>query len=1005
MKPLHVAALTMVACWATLAVGQPPTASYLLPGGIRAGASTDVVIHGGNLAGATGIWSDAPLNAELTPGVEGNGTHPASVSYRITVPADVPPGIVGLRVGTGQGISNLKLLLIDDLPSVTYANDNHSPETAQSVTLPVAIDGHCDGEVSDFYRFRAEAGQRVSVEVYARRLGSPLDPMIRLLAPDGRELAFGDDDPSIGADSRFAHTFAEAGDYLLEIRDIRYQGGDSFRYRLRVGDFPLVSVAFPLSVQRGQAASVQLVGPEGPIAPSISLSLPAELADRQVRVSTVATQNAGWANVVASDIPEQLEAEPNDSPEGATSAIFPGAINGRLEAAGDDDWYQFSATKGQRFVFEGETRGLGSPCDLYMRIYNAEGGVLAEAEDNGNAEGSLNYTFPADGVYRLRVEETNRRGGPDMAYRIVASEYQPGFSLAAEAEKVDAPQNGVFVVKVTATRRDYNGPITLAVVGAGECTLQNNIIPEGKPETTVHVTVGPALVPGTLGTIRIIGSAKVGESDFTAIASTQGALRTALAGLPSPPAVLDGVIGLGIGPVFPPFFSLASPSPVATLLREGSTAALKVSVARSNGFDESVAVSLTDLPAGVTAKPATIAKGQNEVAIDLTSEKTIPPGRYPVKVVGNATFKNQPQSFHFEQAAIVGPPLAIAFVPGGAVPIGGSQKGTLTFTGDVAPVAAPAAYQGGVTRGAEGPRAPEFVGFAADNTAASFSGIDKAPGDDRLTADLPIAGDADYSVEFWFYNTRDLSQPNSPAVSGYLFSRSGVPDATNAQPGDHLGIGGVESSPRDKLFFYDGQNLLVGRTSLALNTWYHVVLVRAGDEIRVYLNGDVTNSEIRGAVPRRANSSQVVLGTRADGYAPFQGRLDEAAFFAKVLTPEQVQAHFAATQQATPAREVILKDAPLAYWPLEELEGMVAESLATPRQRLVKLTWQNLPPGLRVPGEIILAAGATTSEIELAADTMTPARAENVIVAGTTPASDGPFTAESAPVAIEVLQH
>lgn len=1005
MKPSLVAALLLVACSATLAIGQPPAASHLLPGAVRPGATTDVVIHGANLASPTGVWSDAPLSVELTPGIEGNGTKPDNVSYRVTVPSDVPLGVIGLRVATGQGISNLKLLLVDDLPSVADANSNRTPDAAQAVTVPVAIDGYCDGETSDFYRFTAAAGQRVAVEVFARRLGSPLDPMIRLLTLDGRELAFSDDDPSTGADGRFAHTFAEAGDYLLEIRDIRYQGGGNYRYRLRLGDFPLVSVPYPLAVQKGQSASVQFVGPEGALAQAAAVNVPADFAAKQLRVATPSTQTASWVNVVASNVVEQLEAEPNDSPDTATGVTLPGAINGRLEVAADNDWYQFTAKQGQRLVFTGETRSLGSPCDLYMRLYNAEGGVLAEAEDNGNAEGALNFTFPADGNYRLRVEETNRRGGPDMVYRIVASAYQPGFDLAAEAEKLDAPQNGVFVVKVTAARRDYNGPITLAVEGAGDCKLANNIIPEGKPDTTVHVTVGPSLAPGQLGTIKIVGTAKVGEADFTTVASTQGALRASLAGVPYPPVAFDSVIGLGIGPVFPQFFTVASPSPVASLVKAGATAALKVSVARTNGFEDAVAIAVADLPAGVTAKPATIAKGQTEVAVELVSEKTIPPGKFPVKLVGSASFQNQPQSFTFDQASIVGPPLAVAFAPAGTLRVGSKQKGTLTFTGDVAPLAAPATYQGGITRGADGPRAPDFAGFAADNKSAALSGVDKAPGDDRLTAELPLATGSDYSVEFWFYNTRDLSQPNAPAVSGYLFSRGGNPDAANAQPGDHLGIGGVESSPRDKLFFYDGQNLLSGRTPLALNTWYHVALVRTGDQVRVYLNGDVANPEIQGASAPRASSAEIVLGTRADGYAPFQGRLDEAAIFAKALAPEQVQAHFAAAKGMTPARDVVLKDAPLAYWPFEELEGAVAASLAPPQQRLVKLAWQNLAAGISAPSEIVLAAGATSAEIELAAaDSVAPAKIENVMVAGTTPAIGGPFTAESAPVAVEIVK-
>ena len=1005
MKPLLHAALLLVLIPASVAHCQPPAVSHLLPAGIQPGKPVDVVFHGGTLAGPTGVWSDLPLTAELTPGIEGNGTQPASVSYRLTIPADTPPGVAGIRLATGQGISNLKLLLVDDLPTAVDSGSNKSPETAQPVSLPMAVDGYCDGEISDFFKISVAAGQRVAVESFARRLGSPLDPVIRLLTLDGQELAYSDDEPSTGADGRFAHTFEAAGDYLIEIRDIRYQGGGNFRYRLRIGDFPLLSVPYPLAVQKGQSAGLQLAGPGVQLPNTVAVTVPEQVAGNQLRVSAGAgAQGATWVTLVASDVAEQLESEPNDTPDRSTAVTIPGAVDGRFEAVGDQDYYQFAAKQGQRIVFAGQTRSLGSPADLYLRLYNAEGGVLAEADDAGGAEGSLNYTFPADGTYRLRVEETNHRSGFDFAYRVVATPYVSGFDLAAEAEKVDAPQNGVFVVKVTAARRDYNGPITLAVEGAGEgCKLESNIIPEGKPETTMHVTLGPSLAPGTLGNVKIIGTAKVGETDFSTTASTLGALRGTFAGLPYPPPSFDGTLGLGVGPVFPQFYTLASASPVASLLKAGATASLKVAVARTNGFDDAVSISATGLPAGVQAKPAKIEKGQTEAVIELTSAQTIPPGNYPIKLVGGASFQNQPQPFVFDQAAITGPPVSIAFAPAGPVPSGGKQKGTLTFAGDVSPVAAPAAYQGGVTRGADGPRAPALTGFEADNRAAGFSGIDKGPGDDRLTAELPTTSTGDYSVELWVYNSRDLSQPNAPAISGYFYSRPGMPSTANASPGDHLGIGGVESSPRDKLFFYDGQSLVAGRTTLSINAWHYVVLVRTGDAVKVYLNGDVANPEIQATAPKSFNASQIVLGTRADGYAPFLGRLDEAAFFDAALSVEQLQAHFAAAKGMTPARDVVLKDNPLAYWRLDETDGAVAASSAPAHKRLVKLAWQNLPAGLTAPAEILLVDAQPAVEIELAAaETLAAGKLENVIVAGTTVAGESSFTAESVPVAVEV---
>jgi Concanavalin A-like lectin/glucanases superfamily len=441
-----------------------------------------------------------------------------------------------------------------------------------------------------------------------------------------------------------------------------------------------------------------------------------------------------------------------------------------------------------------------------------------------------------------------------------------------------------------------------------------------------------------------------------------------------------------------------------SLLKAGAQAALKVQLTKSNGFDDKVTLAVEGLPEGVTAKAAAIEKGQTEVALELAAAQAIPPGNHAVSIVGSATFQNQPQKFVLDKVSLIGPPIAIAFAPAGAVRVGGKQTGVLKFAGDVQPVAAPAVYQSGVTRGVDGPRAPALAGFEADNKAAGFSGVDKGPGDDRLTAELPAPARGDYTIEMWLFNERDLTQPNSPAISGYVFSRPGTASAANAQPGDHLGIGGVESSPRDKLFFYDGQTLVPGRTTLSIGAWHHVALVRSGDEVKVYLDGDA-NPEIAAKAPKSFDACRIVLGTRADGFAPFKGRLDEVAFFDAALSPAQIQAHFAAAKAKTPARDVVLKDNPLAYWKLDETEGQTAASVAPPHKRLVKLAWQNLPAGLTAPTEVVLLDAQNQVEIELAAAaSVPPGKLEKVVVSGTTPAGGSEFTAESTAVDIEVTK-
>lgn len=628
------------------ATAQPPTLSHAVPGAIAPGKSTDVTFFGGNLAGATGLWSSQPFSTELATGIEQNGQKPGEVVYRFHASAETPLGIFGVRVATGKGTSNVRLLMVDDLPSVNRSGANTSREAAQVIPLPCAVDGNCNPEQTDFYKFTVPTAQRVSLEVVARRLGSPLDPVMRLFDASGRQLGRSDDEPGIPADCRLALDLA-AGDYVVEVRDIRYQGGGSHRYRLRLGNFPLPTGCYPLAVQKGTTASVQPLGQFLGNAAPVGFAPAAQAADGPINLTSniAGGQGSSWASPLVTSVAEQTEKEPNDTPETATPVAFSGGINGRLEQPGDRDWYQFEAKANQRFVLSGQTRTLGSPSDLFLRLYKPDGSVQAEIDDVGADEGTLDVTFPIDGVYKLRVEDVARRGGPQHAYRINVAPYRPGFSLALEADKFDVPQQGVLVAKVTCARRDYKGPITLSIAGAGEgFVLQNNVIPDDKNETTMSVTLPPALKSGTVAAIQVVGQAKIGESDVRAVASTLVPLRKELGTLPYPPAGLDGNVGLGIAPVFPDYFQLVA-APTAMSLPQGKgPTTFKIQLTKANGFDDKVTLAVAGLPAGVAAKVPAIEKGQTEATIELSSAEAIPPGKYAFQVTGSAVFQNQPRT-------------------------------------------------------------------------------------------------------------------------------------------------------------------------------------------------------------------------------------------------------------------------------------------------------------------------------------------------------------------------
>ncbi len=73
------------------------------------------------------------------------------------------------------------IVVVDDLPSVAQVKPNQALANAQVVALPAGVDGQVDNLQRDFYKFTAAAGQKLSIEVVAQRIGSSLDPLIKLM--------------------------------------------------------------------------------------------------------------------------------------------------------------------------------------------------------------------------------------------------------------------------------------------------------------------------------------------------------------------------------------------------------------------------------------------------------------------------------------------------------------------------------------------------------------------------------------------------------------------------------------------------------------------------------------------------------------------------------------------------------------------------------------------------------------------------------------------------------
>jgi len=289
---------------------------------------------------------------------------------------------------------------------------------------------------------------------------------------------------------------------MLELRDSRYDGGSQYRYRLRMGDFPLDRTPLPFLANPELGASV-------------------------------------------SPLPEVDETEPNDSKPQHIS--LPTTVHGRFQKEKDRDLFQFEAKKGEKLAFRSKTRSLGSPCDLYIRLETIDGKKLAESHMSGPEESSVTNNFKEAGTYRLIVEEAAELGGPEYFYQLDIEPYRPSFTLSVDTEKLQAPSGGSAELKVSQERHGYDGPITLALSGLSEgFLLSTNTIMARTNATGIKLRLPDNLAPGELINFKITGSARIDGSDCITTASTRPALRKLFPHLPWPPGELDGWIALGV---------------------------------------------------------------------------------------------------------------------------------------------------------------------------------------------------------------------------------------------------------------------------------------------------------------------------------------------------------------------------------------------------------------------------------------------------------------------------
>jgi len=187
-------------------------------------------------------------------------------------------------------------------------------------------------------------------------------------------------------------------------------------------------------------------------------------------------------------------------------------------------------------------------------------------------------------------------------------------------------------------------------------------------------------------------------------------------------------------------------------------------------------------------------------------------------------------------------------------------------------------------------KAPEGLQTKGVKYSATEFGTVK---DSSILGQLKSASE-DYSVSFWFKNS--LANTKQP-ITAYLFSRAKQGD--KALPGDHLGIGGTHKKERTgKLFVFNGNNekvSIAGTTVIAPNVWHHITLIRQGERVRLFLNGNAKPEIDTQLKPTFGESTDFSLAARSDRFAPLEGQLAEFAIFESALSNEAAVGLFTAS--------------------------------------------------------------------------------------------------------------
>lgn len=498
---LIAAALLLVLSGRLFAAPAAPEVNEVQPFVWQVDATNQVTLKGKELAGFRGLWTSRHgvlAESQLGATVADEGKE---LKLSVPVASAEAAGPFALRVITEGGVSAPVMAILENLLELQL-NDGRLLGDEKGW-----YSGNVRTSAGERFHVHLEKGHPLVLELLAGRLGSKLDPVLRILDRHGKELKFVQDTPGAGVDCGLRFNAPAKGDYVIEIRDAQYGEGNDMKFHLRYGINPGGQSApwVDSSENRESVGIYGVVLPEG-----LEDRLNLELANKPL--ATVVIKNPDFRHYLY-DFLQLARANYRVAGFHSVSDQLPlertlndfVSVNSFLTKPDEVHRYtlKFDFPGPRRFT--AMSRRLGGERDPVMRLKDSAGKTLKSSHLFQN-EAVLGHEFKEAGNYELEVWDAAGQHGDFGGYHVRVERDPADFELNTETDSLRIAAGGEAELSVVIDRDGYDGPVKFELAHGPEgVELTDVVAKEKSKEAKFKVKLADSLTPGTTFPLKISG--------------------------------------------------------------------------------------------------------------------------------------------------------------------------------------------------------------------------------------------------------------------------------------------------------------------------------------------------------------------------------------------------------------------------------------------------------------------------------------------------------------------